>query len=446
MPSESEQTAHAEPLLHPRAPVLHGPQRVKGRRVEQLLGEWKASEVNRACGTRACRDLDREDVKDIYQDTTEAYLRLEFNDEEHLRNALRAGIKFRALEAHQRRRRRGAIWRRITPAANALAETTQSESAPEVSVLASEDRHLAIEFLAELSGREPQVFWLMTVENYGHVNIAQALNIEPNEARNLMWACETKRERFQTIVNAGRLCGYRAQAIRELESRETDIEGIARRAHVHLQGCARCRKEHSKLASELRHAFDRQIAALMPTPVLKHYLASPALGTRTRGALHALRLHTARIGRPPTERLAALIGTDNGPMASKAATRGAILVLALASGALTATHLTTRAHPNSPPVPLHTDTAVRVTRPQLHLLQGTSLGISPQDARTPRHSAAPLPFGPGHAIAPQGHHRRRAHTTSASPHVVWLLPGTPVRSRQHETQSEIPGGGGEFSP
>ena len=66
-----------------------------------------------SCGSRAasreCRGLSVEQLEDLYQDTAVVLLGRTFQNEAHLRNALRWGIKHRALHMHRDRRRREEI-------------------------------------------------------------------------------------------------------------------------------------------------------------------------------------------------------------------------------------------------------------------------------------------------------------------------------------------------
>ena len=75
-----------------------------------------------------------------------------------MRNALRHGVPRRALNAHRDQRRRCEILAEHAPAIHRAAENSQS--GPEDSALAAQDRLIAKEFLAELDPVERQVFAL----------------------------------------------------------------------------------------------------------------------------------------------------------------------------------------------------------------------------------------------------------------------------------------------
>jgi DNA-directed RNA polymerase specialized sigma24 family protein len=206
-------------------------------RVGQILGEWQGRELRVARGFVECRGLSKEQLEDIYQETTLALYSRPYDSEEHLRNALRDGIKKRALRLHRDEHRHGQIRARSAPGLRLMAETREEQTAPEPAVLAKEDRLIALEFKTELDEDEQRVFaWL--VEGLQYRAVASVLNIPVNEARNTARSCERKRERFQLLYDTGRLCGYRAQTILALQNGEVTSEVLAERAFAHLESCA----------------------------------------------------------------------------------------------------------------------------------------------------------------------------------------------------------------
>jgi RNA polymerase sigma factor (sigma-70 family) len=252
--------------------------------VGERLGEWQASEVRVAHGFPECRDLDPVQIEDLYQDTAVALLNNDFESEEHLRNALRQGIRHRALNHHRDRRRRTQIVQRHAPAMQRLAESHRADNDPEHAVLAEQDRLIAVEFLSELNPLEQQVFTL-AAEGLRYRAIANALDIPTNEARTASRAVERKRQRFQLFYDTGRLCGYRAAIIQALRD-GTASDDVARRAHTHLNACPNCRDTQRERASRL--------AGLLPLPILLrqmlHRIATraglgPATATSSTGVL-----------------------------------------------------------------------------------------------------------------------------------------------------------------
>lgn len=251
------------------------------QRIGQRLGEWHGREVRVARGFPECRGLSTEQLQDLYQETALALLARPYQSEEHLRNALRTGIKQRALRLHRDERRRSEILAQHAPSLHLQAQARAHRHAPESATLQREDRLIVAEFLAALSPGEQRVFALLA-ENMQYRAIAPVLQIPVNEARNTVRACERKRERFQLLYDTGRLCGYRAHTIRMLQSGAATGEQLAQAAYAHLAGCAACRNAHRTNARRLRQAFGGQAAALLPGP-----LFARQLGVAQRSLLRA---------------------------------------------------------------------------------------------------------------------------------------------------------------
>jgi DNA-directed RNA polymerase specialized sigma24 family protein len=77
-----------------------------------------------------------------------------YGTEEHLRNALRHGIKHRALNVHRDTRRRAQILAEHAPSTRRIAESRESQTGPEDTMLAEQDRLIVKEFLTELDKLE----------------------------------------------------------------------------------------------------------------------------------------------------------------------------------------------------------------------------------------------------------------------------------------------------
>lgn len=305
------------------------------QRVWEILGEWQDVELRIARGFAECRGLSKEQLEDIYQNTALALYRRPYVGEEHLRNALRDGIKRRALRAHRDERRHSEILARNAPSLRRVAEAQESQSAPEPAVLAHEDRLIATEFLTELTEAERRVFgWL--VEGLAYRAIATVENMPANEARNIARACNHKRERFQLLHDTGRLCGYRAQTIRALQAGESTSEELAERAFAHLESCVHCRLEHKTNAKRLRRSFRDQAAALLPPVAFGHLGWLSRLGVRARLLAHRLGIETAPFGQGGVrERTIAVLA--GGGAGAKIAV-GVVTLGVLAGGAV-ATHV-----------------------------------------------------------------------------------------------------------
>ena len=418
-------------------------------RVGQILGEWQGRELRVARGFVECRGLSKEQLEDIYQETTLALYSRPYDSEEHLRNALRDGIKKRALRLHRDEHRHGQIRARSAPGLRLMAETREEQTAPEPAVLAKEDRLIALEFKTELDEDEQRVFaWL--VEGLQYRAVASVLNIPVNEARNTARSCERKRERFQLLYDTGRLCGYRAQTILALQNGEATSEVLAERAFAHLESCGHCRLEHRTNAKRLRRSFRDQAAALLPPVFIGHLGWLARLDLRARLLLHRLGIDTAPVGQGGVrERAVALLA--GGGVGAKVAV-GVVTVGVLAGGAV-ATHVLEQ----SPSPHRHHVARSPAAAPRATPAAGRLLSAAPAASlSTSVHRSVHTPRRPHHS----GSRRvlastRRTNSTSATGQhepggFAYLGVPTntspPSTSAQAASTSAHQSGGGQFSP
>ncbi len=418
-------------------------------RVGQILGEWQGRELRVARGFVECRGLSKEQLEDIYQETTLALYSRPYDSEEHLRNALRDGIKKRALRLHRDEHRHGQIRARSAPGLRLMAETREEQTAPEPAVLAKEDRLIALEFKTELDEDEQRVFaWL--VEGLQYRAVASVLNIPVNEARNTARSCERKRERFQLLYDTGRLCGYRAQTILALQNGEATSEVLAERAFAHLESCGHCRLEHRTNAKRLRRSFRDQAAALLPPVFIGHLGWLSRLGLRARLLLHRLGIDTVPVGQGGVrERAVALVA--GGGVGAKVAV-GVVTVGVLAGGAV-ATHVLEQ----SPSPHRHHVARSAAAAPRAAPATGRLLSAAPaaslstsvhrrvQTSRRPHHSSSRRVLAS----------TRRTNSTSAAEQREpggFAYLGVPTNtspastSAQAASTSALQSGGGQFSP
>ena len=327
------------------APTLDGANRpthvgpLTGSAVGVALGQWQSAELRLARSFAECRGLGREQLEDIYQETALALLERSFQNEGHLRNALRWGIKHRALHHHRDERRRSEILTQRASEIQLAAQQRQHVLSPEDAAVIDGDRIIVSEFLAELDELERRIFWL-TAEGLRYRSIAPILGVPVNDARKAARSCEQKRERFQILYDSGRLCGYRAQTITAIQAGQQVTEQLAQRAYTHLHGCASCRAQHNTNARRLRQTFLAHAAALAPLPLLTGRLPCSTrieLRARTLAARlipHALQTSGGGVLR---ERAIGLLATG-GAGAKLAAGAAAVAVIAGgtigASGAL----------------------------------------------------------------------------------------------------------------
>lgn len=152
---------------------------------------------------KECHGLAREQVEDLYQETVLVLLKREFQSEEHLRNALRFGIRLRALHMHRDRRRRGEILSENAASIMRVAENAQRQAWPEAAALRAAELSIVSDFASELDDLERRVFAL-TAEGMRYRAIATRLGIPPNEARRAYRSYKRKRQRFQLLYDGGR--------------------------------------------------------------------------------------------------------------------------------------------------------------------------------------------------------------------------------------------------
>ncbi len=183
--------------------------------------------------------MGRVDVEELFDVTTSALLAGLFESEDHLRYALRLGIRLRALRLHRDRATHSRILEQAAPAMLASREEQAWRENPERACIARENALLAAEFLAQLTKSQRKVFALMANGRSWRA-VATELKIDPNVARNKMRFCEHERQRFLTIYEAGRLCGYRSRAINAVLSGRSANELARDQARVHLGSSMRC--------------------------------------------------------------------------------------------------------------------------------------------------------------------------------------------------------------
>lgn len=255
--------------------------------VADLLGRWQAHEVRVAQGFPECRSLAREEIEDLYQGTLLRLLGRPYESEELLRGALRLALRRRALNLHRDKRRHAEKLAGSAPGIYALAQANAAAQTPEAAVLLAQDRLIAAEFMAELDPLEQLVFRRLVIDGMGYRAIATAEGIEAKLARNTASSIERKRELFQHLYDAGRLCGYRASTIAGIKRGDVTSIELAERAFAHLASCQQCRAQHKTNARLLRARFERQAAALLPLPMLAGRVGwLSRVDTRLRTLLH----------------------------------------------------------------------------------------------------------------------------------------------------------------
>lgn len=392
------------PVMPGSAPVQTNGRGLAPEQIAQILGAHQQRELLVARGFSECRGLRPDQLEDLYQETTLALLHRPYRDEKHLRDALRRGIKQRALNLYRDERRHQEILASNAPGLHALERARSGENDPEQVALARQDRLIITEFLTELTPQERRVFCLST-EGMRYNRIAKILGIPVNEARNSVTSCERKRERFQLLYEGGRLCGYRSATIQGLLEGQATSEQLARLALAHIESCAHCRQEHHTNTQQLRRAFQDQAAALLPPMLLRE------LGHLARASNHARILaHRLQPGwspfAPPSggggegvrERVVAVLA-GSGATAKIAA--GVITAAVIAGGTLTATHALEHHHTNRlrSSTVTHSGASPRATEFAGFTTPALAPPIRASARRTVSHHASSQhPQSPGHVV------------------------------------------------
>jgi RNA polymerase sigma factor (sigma-70 family) len=365
----------------PETPGARGTRLLEPEEIAAILDGCRRREMRIARRFVECRGLSRQQLEELYQDTSIELVRRDYYGEEHVRRALREGIKGRARNLRRDERRRGEIYAECAPSIHAEGQARGAQETPEQLVLARQDRLLITEFLAELSEFEREVFW-HTVEGLGYNRIATVLGESANKVRSAVASCERKRELFQKLHDSGRLCGYRAATIKALLEGQAATHELAQLAVVHVAGCPRCRAEHKTNAQRLRLAFEQQAAALIPPTLTSHLGLLSRTSSHSRTLAQRLRPDWLSIGQGGVrERALALLA---GGGASAKLTAGIVTAAVIAGASVTATHALRHEHHRRPPHRLMAATRpARVTR-----LAALAQPITTHDG-TVKHRRAP---------------------------------------------------------
>lgn len=303
-----------------------------------LLLRWRRMELGVA--HEKFGRLSRADVEDIYDETADALRQRSYESELHLRRTLRVGLRLRALELVRDRNRRERIVDEAAPGIYAEAQQRAWSEEPEQALLAREDQMIASEFIADLTDAERRVF-VLVADGLSWRAIATSLGVPEADARSLTRACERKRERFVTLYETGRLCGYRSHTIDSLLSGEHLGELAVQQALAHLNRCRECRAEHHITGAELRARFDQGALALLPVPLLAYSHVSwlDRIGALLQRPVRLMERFSTGNG---TVRERAVEGAAGGAVVVKAAIT--VGVIAITGAAIEVHHIVAPAH------------------------------------------------------------------------------------------------------
>ncbi len=418
------------------------------------LARWRTRELRLAHTFRECAGASTAEIEELYDATVLALLPRRYESEEHLRFALRKGIKMRALRLHRDRAAHEQELAHAAPVIHATAQARAFEQEPERALIAHEDDVIVGEFLSELTPVERAVFVLIAEERSWRA-IGTALGLAENEARNATRACERKREVFLKLYETGRLCGYRSRTITALLSGEQTGELALEQALAHLRHCRTCQAQHQTTSEQLQADFERRALAVLPVPVLLGTHAG--LLDRIQDLLEyparlAERVAGSGAGTGIRERLAE---TTVGAAGAAKIALGVVGVAALAGGAISATHILDShapRHTHRPAVAQPAIEAIVGTRVPATLLRQTARQPSrvARLARRPGHpvGGSDLQFGPGRVVpATQPAPAPRSATQREPGGFAYLgEPTAPQAAGPRQAQTASQHVGGAFSP
>src|ERR1700679_3397375 len=113
--------------------------------------QLRNSELRIARTFKECRGIGTAEIEELFDITTTSLLARSFESEDHLYNALRRGIKLRALTVNGDRATHSRILKRATPEMQANHEQDAWREDPERAFAAHQNGILATEFLVQLT-------------------------------------------------------------------------------------------------------------------------------------------------------------------------------------------------------------------------------------------------------------------------------------------------------
>jgi hypothetical protein len=199
----------------------------------------------------------------------------------------------------------------------------------------------AADLISQLDPLERRVLAIMGGYGVGVKRAAKALGLPVKTVLAASRSANRKLDHVTAILAAGRMCEYRAGALRALAD-GTGLEEDAKIAQAHLDACSACRREHVLLAREMASVQYKRAAsaALLPGPVaLPH----------AHGWLERLLslAHSSRVpgGGATAERAGLMLGGGAG---AKVAVAAGVGVLAVAGAGVSAIHSLQGSTPTTP--------------------------------------------------------------------------------------------------
>lgn len=215
----------------------------------ELLGQFARRGVGRGVPTGMREEI----VCDAI--TAVALSRRAIHGEQHLLGAFWTAVEFRVRRYWEGRHLARLGSARRVELDDTLAEENSCVGGDGVAERVEHaDRPLrAADWLAELTPRERQVLTVMATEGVGAVPAARILGLGLGEVRSAARSARLKLDRVAVIAAAGRMCGYREQAIAALAQGHPSLEQV-RAARAHLTACITCRRVYRRLLEDICRA------------------------------------------------------------------------------------------------------------------------------------------------------------------------------------------------
>jgi len=290
-----------------------------------LALQAQRAELLSAIGKRTdAHGMPREVLEEVLNDAicVVVMMRKPVRSQEHLLGAFWTAARILLRQHHEGRHSLRVGSRTRVGLEDVAAQLVTKDPGPD-DLIALKDRVArAADFAAQLTGFEREVVAVMAIRGTGVKRTAQLLGAPLNTVKAAHRSAQGKLDRVAVIGAAGRMCGYRQDAISEFARGSADAAD-ERAARAHLATCAPCRRSHARLVREMRgRSFQRDTAvAFLPAPILPlgHHF-----GLLGRIAAWA----TDRPIRVNGERAAGLFG---GAGAVKVAAAGSAVVVATAT-------------------------------------------------------------------------------------------------------------------
>ena len=196
--------------------------------------------------------------------------RKSIQNEEHLQGAFWTSVGYLVAERRAGRHELRVGSRRVAfePLEGELAGEGENEP---FDFVEARDRVLrATDLISQLDPLERQVLAIMGGYGVGVKRAAKALGLPVKTVLAASRSANRKLDHVTAILAAGRMCEYRAEAVRALAD-GTALEEEAKIAQAHLDACSACRREHvcssAKWQAPVQARRERRAAA---APALPH--------------------------------------------------------------------------------------------------------------------------------------------------------------------------------